>query len=188
MSAAAAVETAVPVRSGKNKLVQINVAALVPLLAAAGGVALLVMKKQAQAQDEADAEGTSQTQQSARKKRDPSVVSAFVPQHSFTVDLAGRDIDRFAQAGISLQRNDARAGSRSTLFMPAKRNNILMVLSHKHSSDLPQRSGKARPAHEVQRETGRALGLEPAAPGAVQGDAAPPRRVCAAHFSNFIIQ
>lgn len=149
MSAAAAVETAVPVRSGKNKLVQINVVALVPLLAAAGGVALLAMKKQAQAQDEADAAGTAQTQQSARKKRGPSVVRAF---------------------------------------MPSIRNNILMALSRKCSSGLPQRSVKARPAHEALREIGRALGLEPAAQGAVQGDAAPPRRVCAAHFSNFIIQ
>ena len=53
------------------------------------------------------------------------------------------------------------AGERIKLFMPAIRNNILMVLAHKRSSDLLEREGKEKLAAEVLHETERALGLEP---------------------------
>jgi flagellar FliL protein len=74
--------------------------------------------------------------------------------------------------------------------MPAIRNNILMVMAHKRSSELLERAGKEKLAEEVLVETERALGFEPPAPGARKKKAADeePRPVRAVHFSNFIIQ
>ena len=102
----------------------------------------------------------------AAPKRDPKAVPVFVPLDTFTVNLADREAERYAQIGISLELDDAKAGEKIKVFMPAIRNNILMVLAHKRSSDLLERAGKEKLAEEVLRETERALGLEPAAPGA----------------------
>jgi flagellar FliL protein len=183
MSTATAIEAAVPVKAGKKKLI-IIVAALALLLAAAGGGALLWLKKKAHAEDDADgAAASEQSEGQAAKRRDPNVVPVFVPLDAFTVNLADREADRYAQIGISLELNDAKAGERIKVFMPAIRNNILMVLSHKRASDLLERSGKEQLAAEVLRETERALGLEAAVAGSDE-----PRPVRAVHFSNFIIQ
>ena len=116
-------------------------------------------------------------------------VPVFVPLDSFTVNLADREAERYAQIGLSLELADPKAGERIKLFMPAIRNNILMVLAHKRSADLLERAGKEKLAEEVLRETERALGLEPlpagAAPKRGSEEAHPVRAV---HFSNFIIQ
>jgi len=190
MSTAAAVEGAVPVKAGKKKLVIIIVAVLL-LLAAAGGGLVFWLKAKAQAAQAEDAEeGSAVAQAAAAPKRDPKVVPVFVSLDNFTVNLADREAERYAQIGISLELNDAKAGEKIKVFMPAIRNNILMVLAHKRSSDLLERSGKEKLAEEVLRETERALGLEPAMPGAAKkrGDDEEPRPVRAVHFSNFIIQ
>jgi flagellar protein FliL len=191
MSTAAAVEGAAPAKSGKKKLI-IVLMAVVVLLAAAGGGLLFWLKARAHAAAEAeDAEGTAVAAQGgAAIRRDPKAVPVFVPLDNFTVNLADREADRYAQIGISLEIADSKAGERIKLFMPAIRNNILMVLAHKRSSDLLEREGKERLAAEVLHETERALGVEPAAPGAAhkKGDDPDSRPVLAVHFSNFIIQ
>ncbi len=189
MSTAAAVEPAVPVKSGKKKLMLIIVLALVAVLAVSGGAAVWLLKKQAHAEEEAEAdtdEGAGNKAQQAAK-RDPNSVPVFVALENFTVNLADRDADRYAQIGISLELEDAKAGDRIKVFMPAIRNNILMVLSHKRSSDLLERTGKEQLASEVLRETERAMGTEPNAPAA-KGGHEDVRVVRAVHFSNFIIQ
>ncbi len=186
MSTAAAAEPALPVKSGKKKLILIIVLALVTVLAASGGVAVWLLKKQAHAEEDADADqgGAGPGKQTA--KRDPNSVPVFVALDNFTVNLADRDADRYAQIGISLELEDAKASDRIKVFMPAIRNNILMVLAHKRSSDLLERAGKEQLASEVQRETERAMGNEPDAPG-TKGEH-DLRVVRAVHFSNFIIQ
>jgi flagellar protein FliL len=191
MSTAAAVEGAVPVKAGKKKLIVVLVAALL-LLAAVGGGAMFWLKSRAHAQqeaEEAEAGGEVDHAKSA-PKRDPKAVPVFVPLDNFTVNLADREAERYAQIGISLELNDAKAGDKIKVFMPAIRNNILMVLAHKRSSDLLERSGKEKLAEEVLRETERALGLEPLPAGAAasKGGDDEPRPVRAVHFSNFIIQ
>ncbi|MGL6111627.1 MAG: flagellar basal body-associated FliL family protein [Rubrivivax sp.] len=191
MSTAAAVEGAVPVKAGKKKLIVIVVAVLLLLAVAGGGVVFWLKSKAHAAQEAEDAEGTTeQTATPAVAKRDPKAVPVFVPLDNFTVNLADREAERYAQIGISLELNDTKAGERIKLFMPAIRNNILMVLAHKRSSDLLERAGKEKLAEEVLRETERALGLEPLAAGAAAGKGADdePRPVRAVHFSNFIIQ
>jgi flagellar protein FliL len=191
MSTAAAVEGAVPVKAGKKKLIVILVAVLLLLAAAGGGVVFWLKSKAHAAQEAEDAEGTAEPAGTrASAKRDPKAVPVFVPLDNFTVNLADREAERYAQIGISLELNDPKAGERIKLFMPAIRNNILMVLAHKRSSDLLERAGKEKLADEVLRETERALGLEPVAPGAAarKGADDEPRPVRAVHFSNFIIQ
>jgi flagellar FliL protein len=193
MSTAAAVEGAVPVKAGKKKLIIIVVAALV-LLAAVGGGAVFWLKARAHAAQQAEdaddeGEGAAAAHATAAPKRDPKAVPVFVPLDSFTVNLADREAERYAQIGISLELNDAKAGERIKVFMPAIRNNILMVLAHKRSSDLLERAGKEKLAEEVLRETERALGLDAPAAGAPRrGQDEEPRPVRAVHFSNFIIQ
>ena len=190
MSTAAAVEGTVPVKAGKKKLIIILVAVLVLLAAAGGGVVYWLKAKAHAAQEAEDAEEMDAAPaHGAAPKRDPKAVPVFVPLDNFTVNLADRDADRYAQIGISLELNDAKAGEKIKIFMPAIRNNILMVLAHKRASDLLERSGKEKLAEEVLRETERALGLEPPVPGAKKPAAdEEPRPVRAVHFSNFIIQ
>jgi flagellar FliL protein len=194
MSTAAATEGAGPVKAGKKKLVLIVVAALLLLAAAGAGAAFWLKAKAHAAQAAEDAEATEaapeQTRGQGMPRRDPKVVPVFVPLDNFTVNLADREAERYAQIGISLELADAKAGERIKLFMPAIRNNILMVLAHKRSSDLLEREGKEKLATEVLRETERALGLEPATPGTsgARGEDETQRPVRAVHFSNFIIQ
>ena len=140
--------------------------------------------------EESDGAGEASRRRKSPGKRDPKVVPVFVALDSFTVNLADREADRYAQVGISLELADAKAGERIKVFMPAIRNNILMVLAHKRASDLLERTGKEKLADEVLRETERALGLEPLQPGSTarRGADAEARPVRAVHFSNFIIQ
>lgn len=191
MSAAATAEGAVPAKSGKKKLI-IVLAAVLLLLAAAGGGLVFWLKAKAQAEQLA-AEEEEAAEASPKKgvaKRDPKAVPVFLALEPFTVNLADREAERYAQIGISLELSDAKAGERIKLFMPAIRNNILMVMAHKRSSDLLERSGKEKLAEEVMRETERALGLDPAPPGAAAKKSAngEERPLRAVHFSNFIIQ
>jgi len=189
MSTAAAAEGAVPVKAGKKKLLIVLLAMLLLLAAAGGGVVFWLKAKAHAAREAEEAEaGVETAGVPAAPKRDPKVVPVFVALDNFTVNLADREAERYAQIGISLELSDAKAGERIKVFMPAIRNNILMVLAHKRSSDLLERSGKERLADEVLRETERALGLEPAPPGKTAGDGDEPRPVRGVHFSNFIIQ
>ena len=190
MSSAAAVEGAVPA-AGKKKLLIVLALVLLLLAAAAGGLVFwLKARAQAALEAEQDEPVAAAADPRAAAKRDPKVVPVFATLDSFTVNLADREADRYAQIGISLELADHKAAERIKVFMPAIRNNILMVLAHKRSSDLMERAGKEKLAEEVLRETERALGIDPPPPGAAarknaDGDARPIRAV---HFSNFIIQ
>ena len=191
MSTAAAVDGAVPVKSGKKKLIVVLALVLLLLAAAGGGLVFWLKAKAHAAQQAEESDGTSEEAGAASPgKRDPKVVPVFVALDSFTVNLADREADRYAQVGISLELADAKSGERIKVFMPAIRNNILMVLAHKRAADLLERSGKEKLADEVLRETERALGLEPLPPGSTarRGADAEARPVRAVHFSNFIIQ
>jgi flagellar FliL protein len=122
----------------------------------------------------------------------------FVPLEPFTVNLADREAERFAQVGITLELTDAKAGDLLKAYMPAIRNNILLALGSKTAAQLIERDGKLRLAEEIRREALRPLGYELAAPArAASGAAAPgkpadddedPAPIRAVHFSNFIIQ
>ena len=115
---------------------------------------------------------------------------------TFTVNLADRDADRYAQVQLSLELSDEGATQLIKNFMPVIRNNILLVLSHKMAAELLEKDGKIKLSEEIKVEVARALGMEPPETDSQSGAAKRKRKVPAGelspvvgvHFSNFIIQ
>jgi flagellar FliL protein len=205
MSAVAATgaEAAVPVK-GKKKLI-ILLAAVLLLAAAGGGGAFFYMKKKAAEAAAAaleDDEGDV-VQHAKAGRKGPIAPPAFLPLEPFIVNLADKEVDRYAQIGITLEVEDPKTADELKAYMPAIRNGILMVLAHKTSGELLERKGKEALAAEIMREVVRPLGIEieaPQPPSAAdeESDAAPKKKrkraavvdnpVKHVHFSNFIIQ
>ena len=201
MSTATAAEAPVPAK-GKKKLI-IIIAAAVLVLALGGVAAMMLMKKKAA---DADADGVDDhaPAKTAVSKHDPKAVPVFVPLDPFTVNLADREAERYAQVGITLEITDSHVGDQIKLYMPAIRNHILMAIADRTAAELMGREGKAALAEKVRREASRALGIEADNEEAVRDDegekptgkktkkknkSAPPELpVKAVHFSNFIIQ
>jgi flagellar FliL protein len=184
---------------GKKKLLILAVLALLVLaLAAGGGLVLYKKRKAAREAAEADGDAAAQVEAQAAHKHDAKHAPTFVPLEMFTVNLADKEAERYAQIGITLQIEDAKVADDIKAYMPAIRHNILMVLAGKTSQDLLAREGKERLAFEVKREAARALGIEiqdELAPKTAASGAKPAKRVVyepspieAVQFSNFIIQ
>jgi flagellar protein FliL len=196
-----------PVKKGKKKLI-IIIAAAVLLLAVAGGAALFLLKKKAHAEDGADEAPVAEAAHGS--KPDLKHPPTFLPLDPFVVNLSDKEVDRYAQIGITLEVEDAKFAEQLKAFMPAIRNGILMILSHKTSRELLERSGKEQLAGEILRESARTMGIEVAEPGAADdkpaahGDKADdedkakakakkkapaePNPIKRVHFSNFIVQ
>jgi flagellar protein FliL len=182
------------------------------LALAGGGATVFMLKKKAAdaaaAEEAADEDGVAKPAHTAAKSghRTPP---AFLPLDPFVVNLADREADRFAQIGITLEVDDPKFADEMKAFMPAIRNGILMVLAHKTSQQLLERSGKEALAEEIMREAVRPMGIEIDAepkPAAEAKDAAPPEGdekpkakkkpkkaaehnpVQKVHFSSFIVQ
>ena len=84
----------------------------------------------------------------------------FVPLDPFVVNLSDREADRFAQVGITLEVADAHVGDEIKAYMPAIRNNVLLLLAHKTSAELMEHEGKEQLAREVRREALRPMGFD----------------------------
>ena len=172
MSAAAApppdAGVAVPAKKGKKKLIIMILVALLVLLAGGGGAAFYLKKKAAAAAatEEGAEEGSAAGEHKAAK-RDPKRPPTFLPLDPFVVNLADKEVDRYAQIGITLELRDAKFGDELKLYMPAIRNGILMILAHKTSAELLERAGKEMLALQVQREAARTMGIDVAEPAAV---------------------
>jgi flagellar protein FliL len=220
MSAAAAAPpadagVAAPVKKGKKKLILIVAAMLVLLLLAGGGAVIYLKKKAAQAAENADESATAPEAHGA--KPDLKHPPTFLPLDPFVVNLADKEADRYAQVGITLEVEDAKFAEAMKAFMPAIRNSILMILAHKSSRELLERSGKEQLAGEILRESARTMGIEVEEPHAevakpAEGGKAPaaddeqepragkakaskkpaktfePNPIKRVHFANFIIQ
>ena len=198
-NAAAAEAPAAP--KGKKKLIVI-VAAAVLLLGGGGGAALMLTKKKAvdeDGEDTAQVEKAKPKAKAAAPARDPKAVPVFAPLDPFTVNLADREVERYAQVAVTLELDDAKTEALVKNFMPAIRNNILMVLAHKTSAQLLSAEGKTRLAGEIQRASSRALGYEVDEPEEEDEEDPKPKKkkkrsvevalpVTAVHFSNFIVQ
>ncbi|HNU10539.1 MAG TPA: flagellar basal body-associated FliL family protein [Rubrivivax sp.] len=200
MSTAAAAAEAPVAPKGKKKLIVI-IAAAVLLLVAAAAVALLLMKKQAVG--DGDDEDLAQVETSEARSpalRDAGATPTFVALEPFTVNLADREVERYAQVVLTLELDDAKTEAQVKAYMPAIRNNILLVLAHKTSAQILDHEGKLRLAGEIQRASSRALGVEVEEPENTGADEGQPRKkrgkrksravlpVVAVHFSNFIVQ
>ena len=189
MSAAAAPATAdaaapAPKGGSKKKLIVIG-AVLALWLAGGGGAAVFLMKKRAAAAAAAAEDGAeAEAEVAAVLKADLKSAPTFVPLDPFTVNLADRDAERYAQVGVTLELADPKAGDLLKAYMPAIRNNILLALASKQAADLIDHEGKLRLAAEIRaaavKPLGYSLGSKPG------DDAEAPIR--AVHFSNFIVQ
>ena len=204
MSTATAVEGAAPPKGGKKKLI-VLLAVVLLLVLAGGGAAVYVLKQRAHAEQDADDDADG-AHPKAAARRDPKAVPVYLALDSFTVNLADREAERYAQIGVTLEIEDAKTGDQIKTYMPAIRNNILMAIADRTAADLLGRDGKTRLAQRIARETSRALGYavedEPGDEAATaEDDHAPAKKpakkrkksseplpVKAVHFSNFIIQ
>jgi flagellar FliL protein len=163
---------AVPFQRGK-KLLVIVAAALALVLAAGGGV--WVLKKQAAhaaALAAGDDEAADPEAAQAAAKPEGKGIPVYLPLDPFIVNLADKDVDRYAQIGITLELESPVFADRVKAYMPAVRNAILLILAQKSSKDLLGRSGKEELAEEIMRESVRPMGIEILAPEPVGGIAA----------------
>lgn len=190
--ATAGASDAPPAGGGKKKLVIIVVAVLVLVLV--GVAALLLLKKKPAEDEDGEEEQVEAVSHSAPKSDTPPV---FVPLDPFTVNLSDKDVDRFAQIGITLEVADAKFADQLKAYMPAIRSNVLMVLSHKTSVELLTLEGKEKLAREIMRESVRPMGIELEAEDEDSGDAPQKKKkkkravqspVTQVLFSSFIVQ
>jgi len=169
----------------KKKLILFAALALLLLALGGGGAAFWVSQKQAamaadaESGDDADAVAEGQP----RKKRgDKQHLPVFLPLDLFTVNLADRDAERYAQVGVTLELADIKTSDLLKAYMPAVRNDVLMLIAHKKAGELQDRAGKLELAREIKR-----VALKPLEDGDDK-DADGDMPVRAVHFSSFIIQ
>ena len=199
MATVASDATDVPLlkRGGAKKLITIALGALL-LLGAGAGVAAYFLK-QHQAKLIAELQADDEDLASPIPKRDPNVIPVFVPLDPFTVNLADRNADRYAQMTVSLEVESGKTGERVRGFMPVIRNNMLFVLSRKSAADINHVDGKQQLARELHIAALQAIGADttalepaPAASGAAarkkRKEIPPPPPILAVHFSTLIIQ
>ena len=198
MATAPAAEAAAPSGGGKKKLVMILVAVLVLVLVGGGAAVLLLKKKPAEdGEDGADAAEVAPKAKAKPKSEHPPT---FVPLDPFTVNLADKDVDRFAQVGVTLEVDDPKFAEQIKAYMLAIRSNVLMVLAHKTAPELLSREGKEKLAKEIIRESVRPMGIELDDEDEEDPPADAPKKkkkkkkvqvespVTHVHFSNFIVQ
>jgi flagellar FliL protein len=199
MSTAAAEAGAAPAAGsakGKKKLILIAVAAFVVLALAAVGALLLLKSKSAHGDEDAGADERVPLAQT--QPLDAKQAPAYVPLEPFTVNLADRDADRYAQIAVTLELAEPQVAESIKAFMPAIRNHILMTLAHKTARELMERDGKERLAQDIRRDAARGMGMTvPALAADAKGDdgarkrprvAEPELPVTAVYFSTFIVQ
>lgn len=195
-------------KKGKKKLIIILAAVLAVVLAGGGGAAFYLKKKAdaaaAAAEEAGDEDAAAAEAEAKRKEHAAKNPPVFVPLEPFVVNLADKESDRYAQIGVTLEVEDAKFAEQMKAYMPAIRNGILMVLSHKTSAQLLSREGKVALAREIMRESVLPLGIEvkdgePAPAEEETDDEDKPKKkkkaeasagnpVKRVHFSNFIVQ
>jgi len=162
MSAAAAAAEAPAAKSGGKKKLVMMVAVGALVLGGGGVGGLMFMKKQKEAAAAAAEEGDDApaAKAPAKKHDDKKEKPVFVPMDPFVVNLADHESDRYAQIGITLEVADEHAAEDIKNYLPAIRNNILLLLAHKSSADLAGGDGKELLAKQIRKESLRAMGEE----------------------------
>src|SRR6201996_1116832 len=174
MSAAAAAADAPAAKPGGKKKLVVMIAVAALVLGGGGVGALVFMKKQKAAAEAAaaDADDSDAAPAKHEKKKEKGEKPVFVPMDPFVVNLADHEADRYAQIGLTLEVGDEKVGEEIKTYMPAIRNNILLLLAHKSSADLAGSDGKELLARQIRREALKAMGEEV---GDDDDDAAPAR-------------
>ncbi len=197
-----------PKKGGKKKLI-IIIAAAVALLGGGGGGYLFYAKKkaaeaEAAAAEAEDGEGHKPAPKKvAKKPTDKHAAPVYMPLDPFVVNIADEEAERYLQLGITLELDDAKTGDEIKAYMPVIRNNILMLVAHKHAAELQTVEGKQKLARQIQREALRPMGVEIEDDDEDDEDEDAPKKkkkkkkkkpapesypVMAVHFSSFIIQ
>jgi len=198
MATAPAAEAAAPAKGGGKKKLIIIIGAVLALVLVGGGAALMLLKKKPveEGEDGEAVEAPVKAKAHAKSDHPPT----FVPLDPFTVNLADKDVDRFAQIGITLQVEDPKFADQLKAYMPAIRSNILMVLSHKTAVELLTREGKDKLAKDITREAVRPMGIELDEEDEEEAPADAPKKkkkkkkahvespISQVLFSNFIVQ
>lgn len=193
-------------KKGSKKLIIIIAAVAVLLLAGGGGAFFMMQKKHAEEAAAADEDGGEHAAPAKQAKK-PEHKDAhagpptFVPLDPFVVNLADRESERYAQIGITLQVDDPHMADEMKAYMPAIRNAVLLILSHKSSEELLSPDGKTKLAEEIRREAARAMGYEIEDPDEDEADDDAPKKkkkkkkkvesynpIVQVHYANFIIQ
>ena len=94
----------------------------------------------------------------SKKKGDKQHLPVFLPLDLFTVNLADRDAERYAQVGVTLELADPKTSDLLKAYMPAVRNDVLMLIAHKKAAELQDRAGKLELAREIRRVALKPLG------------------------------
>lgn len=157
--AAAATEAPAP-KPGRKKLLLIVGAALLALLLVGGGVAFWLMKSKPAAEEDADEPAAAAAHATAAKADGKKSPPTFVPLDPFTVNLADKEGERFAQIAVTFELEDSHFGDQIKSYMPAIRHNILMTLAQKTAAELLTREGKELLARQVRRDALRPMGIE----------------------------
>lgn len=189
MSTAPAAEAAeAPVaKVGSKKKLLIIIGAALLLVLVGGGVAGYMVMQQRKAAAAADEAGEDLQEATPTKKADKKSAPVFLPLEIFTVNLADRETERYAQVGITLELADNAVSDKLKAYMPAIRNDILMLLAHKKAEELQEREGKLALARQVKRAASKPLVDDDAHDKKDAGDDED-EPVRAVHFSAFIIQ
>ena len=210
-TAAAAPSGAVAFKRGKKKLLILVAAALAVVFLVGGAGVWLLKKKAVHAAELAagDDEAAAAEATTVAVKHDSKVIPVYLPLDPFIVNLSDKDVDRYAQIGITLELESVVFADQLKAYMPSVRNAILLILAQKSSKDLLGRAGKEELAEEIMREAVRPMGIEILAPEPVTAaasgaeksgqDEAPSKPKAAkknavrnpvqhVHFSSFIIQ
>ena len=201
-------------KKGPKKLI-IIIAAVLLLVVIGGGAAVFVMKKNAAAAAAAAEGEDGEAAESSHAKEAPkpkhgkdehAIPPAFVPLDPFIVNLADKETERFAQIGLTLQVDDPKMAEEIKTYMPAIRNAVLMILSHKTSDQLLTQEGKEKLADQIRRDAARAMGYEIDEPededaaAQEEEDAAPKKKkkkkkkveqynpIVKVNYANFIVQ
>jgi flagellar FliL protein len=168
---------------GKKKLILFAALALLLLVLGGGGVAFWMLQHKPEVAADAEGDEDAVAEHHPKKKKgDKSQLPVFLPLDLFTVNLADREAERYAQVGITLELADAKTSDLLKAYMPAVRNDVLMLIAHKKAGELQDRAGKLELAREIKR-----VALKPLE-DSDDKDAGDDMPVRAVHFSSFIIQ
>ncbi|MEO8312910.1 MAG: flagellar basal body-associated FliL family protein [Caldimonas sp.] len=163
MADPAAVDDAPAPRRPKKKLILIGAGVLALVLALGAGTAVFLKQRAAHAAAAA-AEDDGSGEPAPAAANVAKSIPFYLPLDPFVVNLADRDVDRYAQIGITLELENGVAGDQIKAYMPAIRNAVLLILANKSSKELLSREGKEQLATEIMREAVRPMGIEIAAP------------------------
>ena len=152
---------AAPARNSKKLL--IIIAVLVVVLGLGGLSAFLLLKSNAEHDDDGDEAVVEKVKPAKKKKADLHAPPVYVPLDAFTVNLVPENGDQFLQLVVSVEVDEAQIGDQIKLYTPKLRNDITLLLSSKRASQLITKEGKETLAQEIKEQMNGVL--DPASKG-----------------------